>query len=150
MDDRETVWQIVAENDLCVLATIGGGQPHCSLMAYVTDPDRNTLYLVTNRDTKKFRNLELSPQVSLLIDTRHRHLPGARERIQAVTLNGTCRAVLDPERSDRIGRRFLEVHPHLRPVFEHPDRVFLEVVIRSLLRLNGPTDALYLEIPPEY
>jgi hypothetical protein len=53
----------------CVLATTDGNIPHCSLMAYIASEAADRLYLVTPKNTKKFRNIKNHPEMSLLIDT---------------------------------------------------------------------------------
>jgi nitroimidazol reductase NimA-like FMN-containing flavoprotein (pyridoxamine 5'-phosphate oxidase superfamily) len=66
----EKMKALVKRKDICVLATVSENNPHCSLMAYVTDNDCREIYMVTNRQSTKFRNLSANPLVSLLIDTR--------------------------------------------------------------------------------
>ena len=36
---------IVKGNDLCVLATVSEGKPHCSLMSYLSDEKGHEIYL---------------------------------------------------------------------------------------------------------
>ena len=61
---------LAIEKNICVLATVGGRKPHCSLMAYVTDENCTEIYMVTHKNTNKYKNLMENPSVSLLIDTR--------------------------------------------------------------------------------
>ncbi len=56
--------------NICVLATVAGRKPHCSLMAYVCDERCEEIYMVTHKNTHKYKNLMHNPSVSLLIDTR--------------------------------------------------------------------------------
>ena len=66
----ERMKAMVRDHDICVLATVAEGEPHCSLMAYVPDESCREIYMVTHRKTKKYRNLRANPAISLLIDTR--------------------------------------------------------------------------------
>ena len=68
-----TMKNLAKEKDMCVLATASGGAPHCSLMAYVTDEDCSEIYMATQRNTQKYKNVLENPFVSLLIDTREDH-----------------------------------------------------------------------------
>ena len=43
---------LAREKNICVLATVGGRKPHCSLMAYVTDENCTEIYMVTHKNTK--------------------------------------------------------------------------------------------------
>ena len=66
----ELMKKLAKEKDLCVLATVSGEKPHCSLMAYATDDDCTGSTWPLTRHTRKFKNLMENPSVSLLIDTR--------------------------------------------------------------------------------
>ena len=57
----ERMKALVREKDICVLATVEGSKPHCSLMAYITDDNCLEFYLVTHRHTAKYRNLMENP-----------------------------------------------------------------------------------------
>ncbi len=122
----------------CVLATTDGDRPHCSLMAYITSEKADRLFLVTPRDTRKYRNIKQHPHVSLLIDTR-----GEQTRIntQALTLTGTCYALGDDEEIALVEAAFNRAHPHLHDLTSKGDVVFLCVAFDSFLFLNGPENA---------
>jgi general stress protein 26 len=68
----EKMKDIVKGNDLCVLATVSEGKPHCSLMSYISDEEGHEVYLISHKQTKKYVNLMKNPTVSLLIDTREK------------------------------------------------------------------------------
>jgi len=48
----ETMKRIIRDGNICVLATVSGGKPHCSLMAYVSNEDCSEIYMVTQREQK--------------------------------------------------------------------------------------------------
>ena len=73
----ERMKAVVREKDICVLATVSGDKPHCSLMAYAADDDCREIYMVTHRKTNKYKNLKENPAVSLLIDTREERCSNA-------------------------------------------------------------------------
>ena len=79
---------IVRANDLCVLATVSEGKPHCSLMSYVSDEEGREIYLISHKQTKKYFNLMENPVVSLLIDTREEERGQKRVDIKALTVVG--------------------------------------------------------------
>ena len=66
----ETMKAMVQERGTCVLATASEGKPHCSLMTYVANDNCQEIYMVTQKNTKKYKNLMDNPHVSLLIDNR--------------------------------------------------------------------------------
>ena len=49
----EKMKDIVKANDLCVLATVSEGKPHCSLMSYISDEEGHEIYLISYKQTKK-------------------------------------------------------------------------------------------------
>lgn len=132
---------LVRENNLCVLATVSGGTPHCSLMAYATDDGCREIYMVTHRDTIKYRNLVDNPCVSLLIDTREEHTGVKRPGAKAMTVDGKYERIEDADQRERAFTRLLERHPHLRDFMEHPEAEILRIRIGSFLLLEGITDA---------
>jgi nitroimidazol reductase NimA-like FMN-containing flavoprotein (pyridoxamine 5'-phosphate oxidase superfamily) len=136
----ERMKDLVRRKDSCVLATTDGETPHCSLMAYVPDPEAEHIFLITSRDTRKYQNLQQHPRVSLLIDTR-----GGRERgtTQALTVTGTCRLLPEGGEASRIKALFVDRHPHLRGLLDREDIAIVCVRAESLLLLDGPESSHY-------
>ena len=50
LDEMKT---LAKHRDMCVLATVAGQKPYCSLMAYVTDENCEEIYMVTHKTTTK-------------------------------------------------------------------------------------------------
>jgi general stress protein 26 len=42
---------LLKQQNMCVLATVGNRNPHCSLMAYVTNEQGDEIYLVTHKNS---------------------------------------------------------------------------------------------------
>jgi nitroimidazol reductase NimA-like FMN-containing flavoprotein (pyridoxamine 5'-phosphate oxidase superfamily) len=128
---------------MCVLATVAENRPHCSLMAYVTDDACREIYMVTHRNTAKFRNVTKNPSVSLLIDTRLEDEEGRRPRTRALTVTGLFERIETHERREAIQARLLERHAHLRDFAAHPEAEVFTVKILTLQLLDGITDSHY-------
>ena len=135
--------KLAREKDLCVLATTSGGEPHCSLMAYVSDHDGREIYMVTQRNTQKYKNLLENPSVSLLIDTREDR---PRLEAKAMTVSGKCEVVKDEAKQTLVRAKLLERHPHLKEFLSRPDAAILCVRVASFLLLDGLTDAYFEEL----
>jgi nitroimidazol reductase NimA-like FMN-containing flavoprotein (pyridoxamine 5'-phosphate oxidase superfamily) len=127
----EKMKDLVRSQNVCVLATVSGDQPHCSLMSYAADADCREMYMVTFRKTKKYRNLKDNPAVSLLIDTRKEDLGEKRHEVRALTVNGLFEDVKDQKKRDMIRALLLERHPHLNVLAEDPDAEFFTVRIKE-------------------
>ena len=135
---------IIRENDICVLATAGEQGPHTSLMAYACSPDCSRVYLVTPRQTQKYRNLCAQPNVSLMVDTREQQPRGL---VRALTINGRGYEISDAAESAAVREVFSQRHAHLLPLLEQNDIAFFSLVVEALQLLNGPSEAHYIRLP---
>jgi len=134
---------IVKGNDLCVLATVSEGKPHCSLMSYISDEEGHEVYLISHKQTKKYANLLENPTVSLLIDTREEEKGEKRIYIKALTVSGEFQTINDPERKDIIRTKFLKKHPHLKDFLYDPGAEIFSIRIKSFQLLDGVKDAFF-------
>jgi len=139
----EKMKSLVREKDTCVLATVSEGKPHCSLMSYVADPECREIYMVTHRQTKKYRNLEGNAAVSLLIDTR---AGAGKDEIKALTVGGIFQKVEGAEKRDRVRTALLARHPGLHVFLEDPDAEIFSVRVTSFQLLEGIRDASYVDV----
>ena len=142
----ETMKKLAKEKDICVLATVSGGKPHCSLMAYTTDEDCSEIYMATHQSTQKYRNVTENPLVSLLIDTREDHSGSRRPDAKAMTVSGVYEKMEDEHKKALARSRLLERHPYLKAFLEHPDADILCIRVISFLLLDGLTDAHFERI----
>ena len=122
---------IVKANDLCVLATVSEGEPHCSLMFYISDEEEYEIYLISHKQTKKYANLMENPTVSLLIDTREEEIGQRRVYIKALTVRGEFQTIKDPDKKDIVRVKFLERHPHLTDFLNDPGAEIFSIKIKS-------------------
>src|SRR5512136_814510 len=127
----EKMKNIVKGNDLCVLATVSEGKPHCSLMSYVSDEEGQEVYLISHKQTKKYSNLMENPTVSLLIDTREEEKGQRRIYIKALTVSGEFQTIKDPGKKNIIRAKFLKRHPHLIDFMNYPGTEIFSIKIKS-------------------
>jgi nitroimidazol reductase NimA-like FMN-containing flavoprotein (pyridoxamine 5'-phosphate oxidase superfamily) len=139
----EQMKALTKERSMCVLATIAGAKPYCSLMAYVADESCEEIYMVTHRKTKKYQNLSENPAVSLLIDTREKT---PQTRTQALTVEGTFHRIEDETKKNQVRETLLKIHPNLKEFIDHPDAELISIKISAFLLLNGLTDAHYVQL----
>ena len=132
--------ELARDQNRCVMATITGRKPYCSLMAYVTNRECTKIYMVTHRQTQKYKNLITNPAVSLLIDSRDT-LP--RSAVQAMTVEGVFQKIEDPAEDIKVRQKLLSVHPHLNEFMGHPEAEVFCIKIKSFLLLNGLTQASF-------
>jgi nitroimidazol reductase NimA-like FMN-containing flavoprotein (pyridoxamine 5'-phosphate oxidase superfamily) len=129
---------LAKEENICVLATVNRQKPYCSLMAYVTDENCEEIYMVTLRNTQKYKNLNENPTVSLLIDTREK---SSLSEAKALTVEGVCTKIESEEKQKKIKAKLLATHAHLDGFIHHPEAEILCIKISSFLLLKGLQDA---------
>ena len=139
----EQIKTLAKEKSMCVLATVAGAKPYCSLMAYVTDESCEEIYMVTHRKTQKYQNLLQKPAVSLLIDTREK---ATRVQTQALTIEGAFQQIEDETKRIKVKETILAIHPNLKDFMDHPDSEIICIKISAFLLLNGLTDAHYVQV----
>jgi nitroimidazol reductase NimA-like FMN-containing flavoprotein (pyridoxamine 5'-phosphate oxidase superfamily) len=144
-DIREKARELIRKRGTCVLATATKNRPYCSLMAYACNETCSELYMLTGRETRKYRNLMENPAVSILIDTRRSNLESDHKRTTALTLSGKFEPVMS--RSEERGMRegIKTRHPGLGDLLDDPDTEVVRIKIDSYLLLMGPKDAHYEE-----
>jgi nitroimidazol reductase NimA-like FMN-containing flavoprotein (pyridoxamine 5'-phosphate oxidase superfamily) len=139
----EKMKDIVKVNDLCVLATVSEGRPHCSLMSYISDEDGHEIFLISHKKTKKYANLMENPTVSLLIDTREEEKGQRRIHIKALTVSGEFQTINDSVKKSLIREKFLKKHPHLIDFLNDPDAEIFSIKTKSFQLLDGVKDAFF-------
>jgi nitroimidazol reductase NimA-like FMN-containing flavoprotein (pyridoxamine 5'-phosphate oxidase superfamily) len=137
---------LIRAKDVCVLATVSGGEPHCSLMSYVTDDDCREFFMMTQRGTKKFRNLLRNEAVSLLIDTREEDTGHKRAEVRALTVGGTFQEIDDPEKEAFYRAKLLARHPHLKAFASSGDTQVFRVNVTTLQLLVGISQSYFEKI----
>lgn len=137
----DDILEFLAVHDLCVLATAAGGVPHCSLMAYALDRDRRHLLLATLPDTRKWRNLQENPEVSILVDNREALPDLGRDALTAVTLSGRRLPFHDPAGEKAAKTLLAGRHGSLGGILDRPETRAVRIRILTLQVLKGPIQA---------
>jgi nitroimidazol reductase NimA-like FMN-containing flavoprotein (pyridoxamine 5'-phosphate oxidase superfamily) len=132
---RDDIRELIKSRRHCVLATATDNRPYCSLMAYTASPDGTRIFMVTYRNSRKFKNLTENPMVSLLIDSRD------AEAAQALTIEGECKEIQSDTEKKQIRALLLNDHPHLQDFASQPDAAYICIHANSLVFLNGLTEA---------
>lgn len=135
--------KLLRENHSCVLATCSDNRPHCSLMAYVADESGRLVYMLTQRQSKKYENMQQNPHVSFLVDTRKGKDRSRIAEVRALTVHGTFHALEDAAERDAVLSRVLAAHPHLQELAGYPDAQVFSIKLESFLLLDGVVDAYF-------
>lgn len=136
------VEEILATNNLCVLCTFGGDKPHCSLMIYVPGDDLRILYMVSFRESRKYKNLLKNPRVSVLVDTRQDFSSRGDANITSITFEGIYETV-PQDKMEQLKKHLNTKNPGLSEIINNPASVLLGIRLKSYLMLQGPVEPYY-------
>ena len=139
----EKMKNLVRRKNICVLSTVSGNKPYCSLMAYITDATCKEIYMVTHKNTTKFNNLQNNPWVSLLIDSRETQ---PRSNAQALTIDGVFTPFLDKNKENRVRNNMIKSFPHMKDFIHHPKSEIIRIKINSFLLLDGLTESHFVSL----
>lgn len=140
---RKDIQELIQANKICVMATVSEGAPHCSLMSYAADDACREIYMATHKDTKKYRNLENNPSVSILVDSREDRAAGPSAQTKALTISGKLERKIDENKMAAARAQLFEKHAELREIFNDPNTAILVVKIQAVQLLDGITDAYF-------
>lgn len=128
-EKMQIIDDLVTGEDLCVLATSDGIEPHTSLMTYFADHAAMKFYFLSRKDSKKSKNIKGHPHTSILIDKRDKKI--------ALTIQGVYSPIKKKQTEEAIKKLFLLKHPELTDFANHPDTELLRIIAREALLVNG-------------
>lgn len=134
--------EVLASQNLAVLATHGDGQPYCSLVGFAALPDLKSLVFATMRATRKFGNLKANPQVAMMIDTRTNGDDDFQQAV-AITAIGEVQEVSKTARS-RYLRCYLDKHSDLAEFILSPDCALVRMRVRKYVIVRRFKEVLEL------
>ena len=135
---------LFSSQGLAVLATQGKGGPYANLVAFATTHDLKHLVFATNRNTRKFANLTMSPDVAFLIDDRSNDVADFNETM-AVTAMGSVREVKTSERNNLI-KLYLTKHPNLEGFVTSSDCVLMITTIHVYYVVTNFQNVMELDV----
>ena len=133
---REEIRSLLRNRRHCVMATAADNKPYCSLMLYTVNADCTRIFMCTRRSSRKYRNLEENPCVSLLIDSRDQPRP------RALTVEGMAEPFGGDLERQEVREALLIAHPELQTLLDSSDAALICIRVKSVVFLNGLTDAI--------
>lgn len=142
---NKEIQNILEEQKLGVLATFNSDyqQPYSSIVAFYHSNDLSHIYFATPKTTRKYYNLKLTPNVSMLIDSRKND--GSDIGVSsAITVIGTSHEITD--RNDTNRNRFQNKHSQLESFINSPSTAFICINVTKYVLVNRFQDVLELKI----
>jgi hypothetical protein len=117
----------MATQNFGVLCTQSRGQPFGSLMCFAVSDDLASIWLATERATKKFRSMSADNRVAFLVEnTGNRPL----DTFEAVVATATGRVEeLDGAEKSAALDRYLVKNPHLSEFVASPSCALLQLTV---------------------
>lgn len=128
-ETMQIIDDLVLNNDLCVLATTDGIQPHTSLMTYVVDHASMKFYFLTPKDSRKTKNIKSHPHVSLFI--------GLHDPTKIVSIHGVYAPIKNRQTANAILKMFFHKHPELVDFYNEGEVELIRIVGRDAQLATG-------------
>jgi uncharacterized pyridoxamine 5'-phosphate oxidase family protein len=122
--------EVIGTQYFAVLNSLGDGLPYSNLVSFAMSEDLRSLVFVTDRNTRKYRNIKENQNISLLIDNRTNQPSDVSQAI-AVTVIGTARE--ETENRSSLQTVFLTRHPHLQQFVDNPDNAMILVTVSEYI-----------------
>jgi len=122
--------EVVDTQYFAVLNTVGEGQPYSNLVAFAVTEDLKSLVFITERNTRKYRNIKANNSVSLLIDNRTNQ---PSDITQAVAITVIGRAIEESNKKGNLRAIFLKRHPQLQQFVDNPNSALILVTVSEYI-----------------
>lgn len=120
--------EVISTQYFAVLNSLGEKLPHSNLISFAVTDDLRFLVFVTDRNTRKYKNIKQNAHVSLLIDNRTNQ-PSDISQAIAITVIG--KASIEPDSKRSLQAFFLARHPQLSQFVDNPNSAIILVTVRE-------------------
>ena len=122
--------EVIGTQYFAVLNSSGNGLPYSNLVSFAIGEDLRSLIFVTDRNTRKYKNIQENGNISLLIDNRTNQPSDVSQAI-AITVIGTARE--ETENRSILQAVFLARHPHLQQFADNSNNAVILVTISEYI-----------------
>jgi general stress protein 26 len=129
-EHEQLINKIVNTQYFAVLNSVGEGQPYSNLVSFAITDDLKSLVFITDRNTRKYRNIKGNNHLSLLIDNRTNQPSDITQAI-AITVIGTAREEVTSRDSYQV--IFLARHPQLKQFVDNPNTALILVTVSEYI-----------------
>ena len=127
---EELLEEVLNTQYFAVLNTLGEGLPYSNLVSFAVTENLRALVFVTNRNTRKYKNIKENNNISLLIDNRTNQ-PSDVSRAIAITAIGT--ACEEVENRSSLQAIFLARHPQLKQFVDEPNNAIMLMIVSEYI-----------------
>jgi general stress protein 26 len=131
MDSMQGVAELLRMQRFGVLATDNVGKPHNCLVAFAEENNLKCLLFATDRNTRKFRDVKVNPNVAILIDNRSNSESDLSNAI-AVTARGSAQEA-SIEEHKQFAKLYLAKHPYLADFVSSPETALIKIIVNEYI-----------------
>lgn len=126
----QVIKEVIGTQYFAVLNSVGEGLPYSNLVSFAVNYNMKSLVFVTDRNTRKYRNIKEDNNISLLIDNRTNR-PSDISKAIAITVIGSAREEIENRAS--LQAIFLNRHPQLQQFVDDPNNALILVTISEYI-----------------
>lgn len=138
------VSQLLASQLLAVLATQDTGQPYASLLAFAAGSDLADIFLASDRNTRKFKNIREENRVALLVDDRANQSADFQAAAAVTIIGKACE--LQGREMEEARAIFLARHPALAEFVMAPHTALLKVAVSRYILVTSFQKVVVLDM----
>jgi len=127
---EELIQDIANTQYFAVLSTVDEGHPYSNLVSFAITRDLKSLIFVTDRETRKYRNIKKYNKVALIVDNRTNR-PSDIQQATAITAIGNASEETDGESNLRT--IFINRHPQLRQFVNDTHNALIQVNVTEYI-----------------
>ncbi len=122
--------EVISTQYFAVLNSLGDGIPYSNLISFAITEDLKSLVFITDRNTRKYNNINENNRISLLIDNRTNQPSDVAQAI-AITVIGKAKEETADKR--RFQALFLSRHPQLQQFADDPSNALIVVKVNEYI-----------------
>ena len=127
---EELLEEVLNTQYFAVLNTLGEGLPHSNLVSFTETENLKALVFVTNRNTRKYKNIKENNNISLLIDNRTNHPSDVSQAIAITAIGTACEEV---ENRSSLQAIFLARHPQLKQFVDDQNNAIMLITVSEYI-----------------
>jgi heme iron utilization protein len=129
-EPEQLLKKVISSQYFAVLNSVGNGLPYSNLVSFAVTKDLKSLVFVTDRDTRKYKNIKENKDVSLMIDNRANRPSDIVEAV-AITLIGIARE--ESGNNENLKALLLGRHPQLQDFIYDPNAALIVVNVSEFI-----------------
>ena len=128
-DPEKIMSRLLTDQLLGVLATQNNGQPYTNLVAFAASENFKYLLFVTPKFTRKYSNLSLSQEASMMVDNRSNTVSDFKEATVVNAMGNVKEIGKDPE----MVNLYLTKHPYLSSFLKNPSSALMKFQVEKYI-----------------